>query len=289
MTLTPESVRLAAQTACVLEASAEKPGNVTPARRFRDMSHLDFMLSALAIGPAMARAGQATVGETILAAVRATHRCVAANTNLGIVLLFAPLARAALLPEVLTLRERLSIVLHALSIDDANLAFEAIRLAHPGGLDSAPEGDVNDGPPTMTLRTAMQLAAGRDSIASEYITDYAIVFNVALPALRAAQAQGGAARPQGVAALDQIVRAHLAVLAAVPDTLIARKRGLAVARAVSTRAAEVLALGADQSDAGRNALAAFDAYLRSDGNRLNPGTTADLIAATLFVQELEHP
>lgn len=282
MTLTPESVRLAAQTACVLEASAEKPGNVTPTHRFGDMSHLDFMLSALAIGPAMAHAGQATVGETILAAVRATHQRVKANTNLGIVLLFAPLARAALLPEVLTLRERLSIVLHAQSIDDASLAFEAIRLAHPGGLDSAPEGDVNNGPPTMTLRSAMQLAADRDSIASEYVTDYAIVFDVALPALRAARMQNGSA-------LDYIVRAYLAVLAAVPDTLIARKRGMAAARDVSARAAGVLALGADQTEAGRGALAAFDAFLRSDGNRLNPGTTADLIAATLFVQELENP
>lgn len=281
MTLSPERVRLAAQTACVLEASAEKPGNVTPTRRFHDMSHLDFMLSALAIGPAIANAGQATVGETILSAMRATRQRVAANTNLGIVLLLAPLARAALLPNVLTLRERLGVVLHALSIDDANLAFEAIRLAHPGGLDSAPEGDVNDGPPTMTLRAAMQLAADRDSIASEYVTDYAIVFDVALPALRGAQAQGGAPPAQ-------IVRAYLAVLAAVPDTLIARKCGTDVARYASARAAEVLALGADQTAVGREALAAYDVYLRSDGNRLNPGTTADLIAATLFVQELEN-
>ena len=280
MTLTPERVRLAAQTACVLEASAEKPGNVTPMRRFRDMSHLDFMLSALAIGPAMAHAGQAALGETILAAVRATRRHVAANTNLGIVLLLAPLARAALLPEVLTLRERLGVVLNALTLDDATQAFEAIRLAHPGGLDSAPEGDVNDGPPTMTLRAAMQLAADRDSIASEYVTNYAIVFDVALPALRAARTQGGAL-------LDQIVRAYLAVLAAVPDTLIARKCGHDIARDVSARAAEVLALGADQTESGRSALAAFDAHLRSDGNRLNPGATADLIAATLFVQGLE--
>lgn len=281
MTLSPERVRIAVQTACVLEASAEKPGNVTPTRRFRDMSHLDFMLSALAIGPAMARAGQATVGETILAAVRATRLRVSANTNLGIVLLLSPLARAALLPDVLTLRERLSIVLHALTIDDAALAFEAIRLAHPGGLDTAPEGDVNNGAPAMTLRAAMQLAAGRDSIASEYVTDFAIVFDVALPALRAARTQGGEY-------VDQIVRAHLAVLAAVPDTLIARKCGQEIARSVSARAAEVLALGADLSAAGRGALADFDAHLRSDGNRLNPGTTADLIAATLFVQELEN-
>ncbi len=280
MTLSPELVRLAAQTACVLEASAEKPGNVTPTRRFRDMSHLDFMLSALAIGPAMARAGQAAVGETILAAVRATRLRVSANTNLGIVLLLSPLARAALLPDVLTLRERLRIVLHALTIDDASQAFEAIRLAHPGGLDSAPEGDVNNGAPTMTLRAAMQLAAGRDSIAAEYVTDYAIVFDVAAPALRAAQAQDGPV-------LDQIVRAYLAVLAAVPDTLIARKCGHEIARDISERAAEVLALGADQTESGRSALAAFDDHLRGDGNRLNPGATADLIAATLFVQELE--
>jgi triphosphoribosyl-dephospho-CoA synthase len=287
MTHTPERVRLAAQTACVLEASAEKPGNVTPTRRFRDMSHLDFMLSALAIGPAIAHAGQATVGETILAAVRATRHRVSANTNLGIVLLLAPLARAALLPDVLPLRQGLGTVLRALSVDDATLAFEAIRLANPGGLDSAPEGDVNNGAPTMTLRAAMQLAAGRDSIASEYATNYAIVFDVALPALRAAQAQGDAARPQGGATLDQIVRAYLAVLAVVPDTLIARKCGHDVARDVSARAAEVLALGADQTESGRSALAAFDAHLRSDGNRLNPGATADLIAATLFVQGLE--
>src|SRR5437764_6468878 len=85
------------QLACVLEVSAAKPGNVTPAHDFYDTTYADMIRSALALGPVFARrrARERGVGELIADGVRATEGVAGANTNLGIVLLFAPLVRAA--------------------------------------------------------------------------------------------------------------------------------------------------------------------------------------------------
>src|SRR3954468_8500071 len=113
----PAEVAGAAQLACVLEVSAEKPGNITPRHDFADTSYEDMLRSAIALGPELGRAAQRGVGDTVLAAVRATRRVAAANTNLGIALLLAPLARAALLGS--PLRERSDEVLGALTLDDA--------------------------------------------------------------------------------------------------------------------------------------------------------------------------
>ena len=200
----------------------------------------------------------------------ATQRVAGANTNLGIALLLAPLARAALLGGG-TLRERAEEVLAALTVDDARATYTAIRTAGAGGLDEPVEHDVRD-EPTIALRDAMAAAAGRDSVASEYATGYALTFELGLPVL----ARGLAA---GLAPRAATVELYLSLLADVPDTLIARKRGREAAEEVSAGAARVLA--------GQEALEAFDASLRQDGNALNPGTTADLVTAVLFVALLE--
>jgi len=268
----------AAQLACVLEVSAEKPGNVTPSHDFDDTSYEDMLRSGIALGPELGRAGERSVGETVLAAVRASRGAAGANTNLGIALLLAPLARAALTPGDGPLRERLGDVLRALTVDDARDAYAAIRLAGAGGLDEPVEHDVRD-EPRVTLREAMAAAAQRDTIASEYVTDHAVTFELGLPAL--ADALGDGLRPR-----DAIVELALRVLA-VPDTLIARKRGADAAGRVAAGAREVLTAGGVRSDRGRTALAGFDASLRQDGNALNPGTTADLVTAVLFVALLE--
>ena len=215
--LGPEDVARAAQLACVLEASAEKPGNITPSHDFDDTSYEDMLRSGIALGPELGRAGERAVGETVLAAVRASRGAAGANTNLGIALLLAPLARAALTPSDGPLRERLGDVLRALTVDDARDAYAAIRLAGAGGLDEPVEHDVRD-EPRVTLREAMAAAAQRDTIASEYVTDHAVTFELGLPAL--ADSLGDGLRPR-----DAIVELALRLLAAVPDTLIARKRG----------------------------------------------------------------
>jgi triphosphoribosyl-dephospho-CoA synthase len=261
----------------VLEVSAEKPGNITPSHDFHDTSYEDMVRSAIAIGPELARAGERGVGDTVLAVVQASRAASAANTNLGIALLLAPLAKAALAGG--PLRERLGTTLRALDVADARAAYAAIGLAGAGGLDEPVEHDVRS-EPTVGLREAMASAAARDSIASEYVSDFALTFETGLPALVAALGDGLAER-------DAIVELHLRLLEAAPDTLIARKRGAEEAARVSAAAGEVLGAGGVRTTAGRKALRGFDASLRGHGNALNPGTTADLVTATLFVALLE--
>jgi triphosphoribosyl-dephospho-CoA synthase len=274
---TADAVAGAAQLACVLEASAEKPGNITPGHDFHDTSYEDMLRSAIAVGPELARAGDRGVGETVLAVVQASRRVAPANTNLGIALLLAPLAKAARDGE--PLRARVGTTLRALDLADARAAYEAIRVAGAGGLRERVEHDVRS-EPAVGLREAMASAAGRDSIASEYVTDYALTFETGIPALVAALADGLAVR-------EAIVELALRLLDAAPDTLIARKRGAEAAARVSAGARDVLAAGGVRTAAGRRALRSFDASLREPGNALNPGTTADLVTATVFVAVLE--
>ena len=273
----PDTVAGAAQLACVLEVSAEKPGNITPSHDFADTSYEDMLRSGIALGPELGRAGERGVGETVLAAVRASREAAGANTNLGIALLLAPLARAALTDG--PLRERLGEVQGALTVDDARAAYAAIRLAGAAGLEKRVEHDVRD-EPGVTLREAMAVAAQRDTIAAEYVSDHAVIFELGRPVLAGALNDGLRAR-------EAIVELALRLLAAVPDTLIARKRGPEAAESVSEGAREVLAAGGVRTASGRTALAAFDASLRRDGHALNPGTTADLVTAVLFVALLE--
>jgi triphosphoribosyl-dephospho-CoA synthase len=257
------------QLACLLEVSAAKPGNVTPAHDFSDVTYADMVRSALALGPVFPRrrARVRSVGELISDGVRATARVAATNTNLGIVLLFAPLVRAAATRrEDETLRSATERTLAELDVDDAAAAFAAIARARPGGLGEAPEHDVRD-PAIVSLREAMAAAAQRDSIASEYATGYAVVFETGLPLL-------ADALHDGVPTLEAIVSLHVSLLASRPDTLIERKAGADAARAVSAAAHEVLQ--------GTRSLADFDASLRGPDHRLNPGTTADLVAGILL-------
>jgi len=273
-----EEVAAAAQLACLLEVSAPKPGNVSPEHHFHDTRYEDFLASAVAIGRPLAAAGEEPLGVTIRAAVEATMRCTRSNTNLGIVLLLAPLARAARATGG-SLRERLAGTLAATTVADAAETYSAIRRAHPAGLGEAAAEDVA-APPSVTLREAMALAAGRDSVAHEYVTDFGLTFGVGVPALRAA-------RKAGLSWSDATVDGYLTILAAVPDTHIARKLGGAEAARISARAGEVVAAGGVRTAQGRAAIAALDGELRDARNSRNPGTTADLTCAGLFVVILE--
>ena len=275
---TPADVAAAGQFACLLEVSAPKPGNVSPGLHFHDTRYEDFLASAVAIGPALAGAAEHPLGTTIRTSVEATRRWTRSNTNLGIVLLLAPLARAALRSGG-SLRERLAVVLKETTVTDAAQVYAAIRHAGPGGLGASSAEDVSD-TPTVTLRDAMAFAADRDAVAREYVTDFALTFEVGVPAVRAG-------RQEGLGWTEAAVEAYLTLLASTPDTHIARKLGQAEAESVSRSALEVRQVGGTRSAAGRKALAALDAELRDTRNRRNPGTTADLTCAALFVVILE--
>jgi len=278
---TPQAAQVAAaaQLACLLEVSAPKPGNVSPLASFRDVRYEDFLASAAAIGPALAAAGERPLGTTIRAAVEATARWAPSNTNLGLVLLLAPLARAALTPGGASLRARLAATLAATTVADARDTYAAIRLAAPGGLGRTPDQDVG-GTPTATLRDVMALAVARDAIAREYANDFRSTFELGAPAIRAALADRLPWR-------DAVVEAYLTLLAAAPDSHIARKLGLPAATMVQQRGRGVLDAGGVRTAAGREAIAALDRELRDEANTLNPGATADLTGAAIYVVLLE--
>jgi triphosphoribosyl-dephospho-CoA synthase len=267
------SVGQCASIACLLEATAPKPGNVHRGADFEDLSYVDFALSAVLIAPHMdaAACGQ-SVGQTVLDAVRACRSGVGTNSNLGMILLLAPLAKS---PPDLPLAEGVKQILAALDADDSRLIYEAIRHAQPGGLGTADLHDVA-GPAPARLLDAMQLAADRDLVARQYVNGYEQVLGLAAPAI-----VGGVAAGWTVA--DAIVHAYLQLMSVHPDTLIARKCGPALAQQAADRAAEVLRRGNPGEAAYHDALADLDFWLRSDHHRRNPGTSADLVAAALFV------
>ncbi len=221
-----------AELACVLEVTARKPGNV---HRFADLLGLhfvDFLASAAAIADPLDRASSEGVGATVLGAVRATRVLVRTNTNLGIVLLLAPLAAV---PEGAGLADGVERVLAETNVADTRLVYRAIRLAQPGGMGEVPDQDLSR-EPTMALRAVMALAASRDTIALQYSNGFRQVLHEGLPALVAA-------RQEGQALETSIITAYLGLLARYPDSLILRKRGRSVASEVSLRAAGVLEAG----------------------------------------------
>ncbi|MEX0701598.1 MAG: triphosphoribosyl-dephospho-CoA synthase [Planctomycetales bacterium] len=295
--------------ASVLEATARKPGNVHPAAAFEDLCYGDFVRAAAAAAPALARAGEVGVGRAVLEAVARTRVEARTNVNLGIALLVAPLAAV---PLDRSLVEGTEEVLAGLTRDDAAFVYEAIRLARPGGLGEVALEDVS-GEPARPLREIMSLAADRDEIAAEYAEGFPLVLGLGLPFLSEGRAAGSWGRlfslptipggsPHGPRSAslpgrpggpphvlidlepweEAVIGLHLRLMSARPDTLIARKCGPEVARESAARAARVLEAGWPASAEGREEFARLDAWLRADGHRRNPGTTADLVAGTLF-------
>ena len=257
-----------AAAACILEAAAPKPGNVHPAAAFPDLAHDELVAAALAIAPVMERADSTPLGRTVRAAVEASRAVTRSNANLGMVLAIAPLAAVpgATAPDAAAAAG----VLARLGPDDAADVWAAIALARPGGLGSSDRHDVA-GPPPEDVLAAMRLAAPRDRIAALWAEGYAglvagLGADLAIEIAAAADVR------------DAIVRSFLRELGRAPDSLIARRHGEAVAADVSTRAAAVLAAGSGW----REAAGEFDRSLRIPG-RVNPGTTADLVAAALYI------
>ncbi len=263
--------------ACVEEVVAMNPGNVSIYSSGHGMTAEDFLASARAAAGAIGGTTRG-VGERVLAAVRATQQTVGCNTNLGIVLLCAPLVHAVLckLPGR-GLEKRVRQVLAKLDRIDADQVYRAIRLAQPGGLGTSLEHDVRD-PPRVTLLEAMRVAAHRDRIAWQYAHGFADIFGFAVPRMREAISRWG----------DRdwaVIAVYLALLARFPDTHVERKFGHEKADLVRVAAkrfaTELWACGHPRQML--QPLREFDAELKRDG--INPGTTADLtVAAALAIR-----
>ena len=269
--------------ACGLDVAARKPGNVSLASPGHGMQAKQFLDSARAAAAPLCRAG-AKVGERIEAAVRATREVAGCNTNLGIVLLCAPLAAAHERPAI-PLRQAVAEVLEQLDVDDARAAYRAIALARPGGLGRADRQDVAE-PPTVDLRAAMALAAHRDLVARQYAEGHVDVFSLGVPAWVAALRAARAAGLDGPAAQARAMQhVYLEFVAAWPDSHIVRKHGAGVAHCVMAEAQPWLRRsrrGEPLDD--EPAFGELDESLKARG--LNPGTSADLAVAAAFAAAL---
>jgi triphosphoribosyl-dephospho-CoA synthase len=278
----PEEISRGFLDACLAELDALKPGNVHRLAAGHNMTVDDFVASAEAAAPIMGKAGLA-VGERIRRAVEATRRAVGQNTNLGIVLLAAPLANAASMPSDGDLESRLRLTLQGLSVDDAREAYRAIREAKPGGLGDAFEHDVAS-EPSVTLLEAMRAAETRDRIAWNYAHGFADIFTLGLKWLAHARERWN--EPSFASPSWAVTRVYLGFLAHLPDTLIERKFGTRTAALVREEAGPIEAsfIECPAPEAMTAPLAAFDQALKRRG--LNPGTSADLTVATLFAAAL---
>lgn len=283
------TIERAFRDACTAELAALKPGNVHRFAPGHGMTVDDFLRSADAAASPLCRLG-ASLGERVLGAVEATRDAVGQNTNLGIVLLCAPLALAA--ESGPHLRAGVRAAIAASTLGDADQVFRAILLASPGGLGSAARHDVR-APAAVRLPDAMAEAASRDSIARQWTTGFEDVFDAGLPAFEVALARWhgkgwGHGKDWGHRAEWAATDAYLRFLARLPDSHVARKHGAEAADVVRREAADALARldAAADPETVAPSLLAWDASLKRRG--LNPGATADLTVATVFLWHLRN-
>ena len=276
--LSSAAIASAFEAACLAELDALKPGNVHRYGEGHGLNVADFETSARVAAPYLAEP-DSSVGLRIRHAIEATARAVGHNTNLGIVLLCAPLASAALASGGGNLRKRLANVLETLTVTDAKESYAAIRLAKAGGLGTVEKHDLGS-EPKVTLLEAMREAEGHDRIAWNYTHDFADIFESGIPRLVAGRAKYGGHE-------WAVTDLYLSLLAKIPDTLIARKLGVKAAAQVTENAYKTLKafVEAETAEARVDALLTFDKSLKD--RSLNPGTTADLTVATLFASSLQ--
>ncbi len=297
------------QLAVLLEVSAPKPGNVNRTIDFQSTRYEHFLASAVAVEPSFSHAAQQGIlvlegkiepndiglGETVKDAVMNINAWQhGSNTLLGTVLLLSPIAAAAGMtlvkrdkPVVSKLRRNIELIVESTTPEDAAAVYEAISLSKPSGLvDKAPKLDINDPKSIKTILTegislydVFKISAPYDSISREWVENYQITFEIGIPYFAQQLEETGNLN-------TAIIHTFLKVLSTVPDTLIARKVGPERAIQVSARAEEILRLGGLTAPHGEVELAKFDRELRGSANQLNPGTTADIIAAVLSISIL---
>ena len=285
--------------ACLLEVTAAKVGNVHPSAAFSDMHAGHFIVSSTLLRGVFEKAiveGRPLpgVGRLVLDGVKATRGQVGCNTNLGTILLLAPIARAHSIahsstvesvnaPSTASLRNAVGKVLATLTSEDCELVYEAIRVARPGGLGEREVDDVSGTGPK-DLLAAMQHLAGVDAVARQYTNACGDLFGFLLPWF--AEELHHTQNAERISApLEAICRLQLRWLAHEPDGLIVRKNGEGLAQDIQQRAAAAWnqVRGQDGPVMGADCVRELDQFLRGDGHRRNPGTTADLIAATLAI------
>jgi triphosphoribosyl-dephospho-CoA synthase len=277
--ITREQLITAYQLACDAELQAFKPGNVSVFSEGHDMTVAEFRISADVSAGCLVSPDK-SLGERIYDAVKATREAVGCNTNLGIILLCAPLLLAAeTLQKGQSLRERLTEILAATDKADANWVFRAISLAAPGGLGDSDSEDVAE-EATVTLTEAMQIAANKDKIASQYASDFKEIFDFTFLLYNANFAKFGDRNWATLAV-------YSGALSKFADSHIERKYGTRFSAWVSAEMGRVHQALTEASDPESLMPMLYEIDAAFKAKEINPGTTADISVATVLVVLLE--
>ncbi len=275
-----EALKKAYCQACEIELQAFKPGNVSVYSDGHDMTVDDFRISSTASAEPVTDPDY-SVGEKIYHAVKATRNAVGCNTNLGIILLSAPLIHAfQLRREGQTLRQSLQQVLLNTTTEDADWVFQAITLASPGGLGDSEQQDVSE-KASVTLLEAMRIAQNRDRIAYQFTSGYKDIFEFTILLYNSNLAKFGNFYWAALAV-------YAAMLARYPDSHIERKFGSQYSGWVSAKMQEIqqALASTDKPESLLPLLFEVDQAFKAKG--INPGTTADITVATVLVLFLEQ-
>jgi len=266
--------------ACEAELLAFKPGNVSVHSEGHDMTVEQFRTSARVSAPWLTHE-KLCLGEKIFYAVETTVAATGCNTNLGIVLLSAPLIAAARLARVqgMTLRQALAVILDNTTINDADWVYRAIRRANPGGLGRTERHDVAN-PPLVKLQEAMRAASLRDKIAFQYVNCYVDIFDLAIPSYHYALSRFGSED-------WAVLSVFTSLLKSIPDSHIERKFGTRFNGLVRDRMTVLdrVLSGSGIGEGINSLLRDIDTEFKQHG--INPGTTADLTVTCLLAVRLE--
>jgi triphosphoribosyl-dephospho-CoA synthase len=294
------------ELAILLEISGyPKPGNVHRTADFPETRYEHFLASAVAIAPSFTKAAEqgikvskekivpskVGIGNIIKDAVdRMIKSQTGGNTLLGAIILLAPLAAAAGMIRssfsLSKLRENVKVLVESTTPEDAVAVYDTIALLNPGGLNKVNKFDVTDKESKkiildkgVTLFDTFEIASSYDSVASEWIHNYPITFDLGYPYFVKQLKETGDINAA-------TVHTFLKILTEVPDTFISRKVGQAKAEKISFDAGQVLKEGGLATTSGRNLLHKLDSKLRDHAHKLSPGTTADITEAVLALNNL---
>ena len=210
------------------------------------------------------------------------------NVLLGHILIFGPLAAAAaicLKTEKMSFNDfiiNINKIIDDSTVEDTTDLYEAIRTCNPGGLGQIDKYDIYDQDSIknikedkINLKKIFELSKDYDSISLEYSHGFSIILKEGLPYYFE---KFNSTKDINTATVDTFLK----ILSDHPDTLIIRKSGLDVAKMVSSKAREILIHGGISNRKGILLIRQLDDLLQSKKGKMNPGTTADILAGIIF-------
>ena len=262
---------------CKKDIELIKPGNVNLLSSHKDTKAQDYLDSAILSSKELFNQNH-SFGKRILESVKVTRAQINVNTNLGIILLCAPVIQAYIDFNLLDLREGIKKTLATTSIKDTHDLCAAINVSSPGGLGDRDMYDTASYP-NASIKEIMNYSQEYDRISYQYSHNFSDIFDFIIPKLEFLN--------QRYESLDiSLSLLFIEILAKIPDSHISRKFGDKIAKKTSNNAYDLLKILDREYDPDYLAKALNNLDYEYKKKGINPGTTADLLVASLMIYKI---